>query len=277
MLLFYILITIVPLLGVGIYFLVNYLNVTRYYSFIKKHSIALRKIDELNNRYVFKNIYFPSVNHTYDNTNFYNLVSCEDYLIYQLQFPDFKDKIFDAIKKVNENKKEYQDYLDNYNLYIKPGQFDVETGKLKLEKLLALEKEELDRKMPHPTVIFKITVVLRNVNMGGAYLSSKKGCFGEEGIRKYLSELKNKEGNFYKSEFIWGAISRVERARVTNKMRFYIYKRDHYTCRMCHRKYAVENLEIDHIYPIAKGGKSNYENLQTLCKWCNKKKGDSVL
>lgn len=37
-----------------------------------------------------------------------------------------------------------------------------------------------------------------------------------------------------------------------------------------------KDLEIDHIIPIAKGGKSTYDNLQTLCHRYNIKKGDKL-
>lgn len=69
----------------------------------------------------------------------------------------------------------------------------------------------------------------------------------------------------------------VERVKVSNRMRFSIYSRDNYTCRMCHRRFNAENLEIDHIYPIARGGKTTYVNLQTLCKRCNQMKGDKAI
>lgn len=73
---------------------------------------------------------------------------------------------------------------------------------------------------------------------------------------------------------IWDSICRVERGRVSNKMRFSIYKRDRYRCCICGRSKYSDFLEIDNINPIAKGGKSTYDNLQTLCRRCNKNKGD---
>ena len=57
-------------------------------------------------------------------------------------------------------------------------------------------------------------------------------------------------------------------------MRFAIYKRDNYRCRKCGRQ--TDDLEVDHIIPIAKGGKSTYDNLQTLCHRCNSKKSDNI-
>lgn len=36
---------------------------------------------------------------------------------------------------------------------------------------------------------------------------------------------------------------------------------------------AFETLVLDHILPIAKGGRSRYDNLQLLCAECNRVKG----
>lgn len=36
---------------------------------------------------------------------------------------------------------------------------------------------------------------------------------------------------------------------------------------------SPDSLEVDHVIPVVRGGKSNRENLQPLCKPCNRTKG----
>jgi len=43
-----------------------------------------------------------------------------------------------------------------------------------------------------------------------------------------------------------------------------------FTCQKCGSK---ENLTIDHIKPVSKGGSDDYDNLTILCKSCNSRKG----
>ena len=40
---------------------------------------------------------------------------------------------------------------------------------------------------------------------------------------------------------------------------------------------GVDTLVLDHIIPIAKGGRSRYDNLQLLCADCNRIKGKLVI
>jgi 5-methylcytosine-specific restriction endonuclease McrA len=53
-------------------------------------------------------------------------------------------------------------------------------------------------------------------------------------------------------------------------LRKQVFERDNYTCQSCGVK---ENLTIDHIIPVSKGGSNHLDNLQTLCGSCNSKKG----
>lgn len=42
-----------------------------------------------------------------------------------------------------------------------------------------------------------------------------------------------------------------------------------FTCQKCHQRFPFLKLTVDHIVPLSKGGKNNWDNLQPLCKPCN--------
>ena len=58
----------------------------KYLDFLSNNSLALKALREVNAKYTF--LYYNNYDqeHIYDNENFYNTISCEDFLIYQLQF-----------------------------------------------------------------------------------------------------------------------------------------------------------------------------------------------
>jgi site-specific DNA-methyltransferase (adenine-specific) len=53
-----------------------------------------------------------------------------------------------------------------------------------------------------------------------------------------------------------------------------LYKEQNGLCNGCGTAFNIQNLEIDHIIPKAKGGGDYYENYQLLCGSCNRVKGD---
>lgn len=44
-------------------------------------------------------------------------------------------------------------------------------------------------------------------------------------------------------------------------------------CYHCEKKFKAEELTMDHLIPIARGGKSDKKNCVPSCKECNTKKG----
>lgn len=61
--------------------------------------------------------------------------------------------------------------------------------------------------------------------------------------------------------------------RVVRFSRRNVLLRDRYTCQYCGKEFAPTFLTLDHVIPISRGGKTQWDNIVTACKACNTKKG----
>lgn len=78
----------------------------------------------------------------------------------------------------------------------------------------------------------------------------------------------------------WAKSAAGQRALMTARLRDWVKQRDGYACLQCGISVEAEPhllLEVDHIFPVSKGGLSEPGNLQTLCWRCNRSKGAKVL
>ena len=66
--------------------------------------------------------------------------------------------------------------------------------------------------------------------------------------------------------------TREGRQPIPLELRHEVFKRDGYRCVECGSSKDETSLEIDHIIPVSKGGTNDINNLQTLCKECNRAK-----
>lgn len=250
------------------------LNNYKHEQFAIKNSVTLNNVRAVNKNYIFFAIKNFDMKNNYDNENFYHDISCQDYLIYELVFK--KNEIKENIKNVLENQKQYKKYVYDINNITKFGVFKVSTDGLNMKKLVKYEREQFQKEVLRPKTAFSIYVRLLRVDRNDHYKSSKTRSFTIEEIQKLITRVEQKQGSYYLDNEIWESICRVERGKVSNKIRFAIYKRDGYRCKMCGKSGDNNDLEIDHIIPISKGGKSTFDNLQTLCHDCNVKKGDTI-
>lgn len=49
-----------------------------------------------------------------------------------------------------------------------------------------------------------------------------------------------------------------------------------YKCVHCGKSFRKDSIEIDHILPRSRGGGNNAQNLQCLCRKCNRSKGNDM-
>ena len=82
---------------------------------------------------------------------------------------------------------------------------------------------------------------------------------------EYMQEEKRKASKEY------------QRRKMTDALRHQILQRDGFRCQLCGKSAQTDptvELEVDHLYPVSKGGKTEPTNLRTLCKACNRGKRD---
>ena len=69
-------------------------------------------------------------------------------------------------------------------------------------------------------------------------------------------------------------ITVARRERVPDEVKAMVWSRDEGVCVRCG---ADEDLQFDHVIPVARGGGNNVENIQILCGDCNRQKSDSIV
>lgn len=101
-------------------------------------------------------------------------------------------------------------------------------------------------------------------------VDSATGAYGpERAFRILLQELVS-TARIYKLDGVGGR----PKATISRYLRTVVLERDAYRCVFCEDWY---DLEVDHIIPESLGGPTALENLQTLCRPCNRKKSDRLV
>ena len=95
-------------------------------------------------------------------------------------------------------------------------------------------------------------------------LSSK--ILNEKHRQRKLKDLKKEFPQLYPE-------SRKNREYISKSTRIEVRKRDNDRCVDCG---SEEDLEFDHIIPYSKGGSSSANNIQILCRPCNRRKSNKL-
>lgn len=55
-----------------------------------------------------------------------------------------------------------------------------------------------------------------------------------------------------------------------------IFERDNFVCQYCGTQFAFKNLNLDHVIPRDRGGRTSWENIVTSCVRCNTRKANRM-
>ncbi len=179
--------------------------------------------------------------------------------IQKLQFlVEELETLRDAKEIIENYKKEYQQYLTDVPAFIMDNDEDGFYSRLGFANI---SENVL-------TVEYKFSYT----SNGGMAQRSFAVPMTEETIVKLIETLQSK--------LTLTAFAKEQRSLMTSKLRQKIKERDDYTCKICGNSTHKEPnllLEIDHILPVAKGGCTTEDNLQTLCWKCNRAKSSKII
>lgn len=84
--------------------------------------------------------------------------------------------------------------------------------------------------------------------------------------------------DYFSIDSIDDALIRAERrkARELRRSRWWQQKTSTGTCWYCGQMVGFKDLTMDHVIPLARGGRSTKDNLVPCCKACNIKKKSSL-
>lgn len=183
-------------------------------------------------------------------------------------YPDQIQKLYHLVeelqtlreaKQIIENyKTDYQQYLGDVPAYVMEND---EAGFYSRLGFANIDESVL-------TVEYKFAYT----SGGGMAQRSFTVPMTEETIAELIKTLESK--------LTASAFAKEQRTMMTKKLREAIKTRDDFTCCNCGNSTHKEPnllLEIDHIIPVSKGGRTEETNLQTLCWKCNRTKSNKIL
>ena len=203
-----------------------------------------------------------------------NLKTCniDDYLLMTInkkyeELTEYKIKY----DRLNQKYKQYENEYEELKKYINIE--EAKKIKIKQEIYMNNQLKIFNENKQRPDIDFKVVIYIN--------YKSPKGNVKEKVYKKYdkdkFLKIINEYQELKKENRLSEISSRIERAKMSESLRYDILKRDKYRCQICgiSAKDGAK-LQVDHIIPISKGGKTEKSNLQTLCSRCNIGKSNKV-
>lgn len=242
-----------------LFFILKEISDKKHTQYVFHESVALRKLIQINKRTKFYSIKDIYETHVYDSKANYENISCNDYLIYQLQFAS--SKIRTEIKNAKQNSSNYDSYTKKIEKEVVPIQLKECLKGYKLKKIKKIEDKEIAKRLKFPNMDFIVQITLHEKGT----FKYKKQIFHQKEIISLIERIAKKRGDDYLDSNIRNSVAKVEIAKLSEEMKKSILARDGFQCVECSSK---EGLVIDHIKPVLKKGKTEASNLQTLCIHC---------
>lgn len=233
---------------------------------IKDNSKILKEINRLNYKYyqyfnvsfLSKEVYYCKNHKQVENFDFEKAIG-EYYLQNKEIIKENEKQCSMSIKLKKAYIKEFEEIIqNNYS-------FSNEDDDIEIEENLIYEKDYSN--------LFSndcnIYLYAKYSSPAGRNHYTNERCFYPSDAEKFGNIILD---NNKKSKI---SAATIERRKMSPGLRYDVLKRDGFKCVLCGRTAEQGcKLHVDHIIPVSKGGKTEVNNLRTLCEDCNLGKSD---
>jgi len=235
---------------------------------VKKNSKRYRAISDLSNRYSFD----ENLRESYVFEDWVETKSQFDHFDFDkhmcIRIENNRSEYDSFFRRVCKNREDFQQYQREYHALPKGGsKEDIYRSRVPYSVYICKE-DELCTQATHNPVVSPYTiyyVYYRSLHGRNEYCDCKYYTFDDlvelcENMDRQI-QIKNS--------------AEYQRKIMTDSLRYDVLKRDAFRCVICGRtaRDGVK-LHVDHIRPVSKGGKTELNNLRTLCDACNMGKRD---
>lgn len=233
--------------------------------YVAQNSESVKRVEKLNKHTGFKPVqkrieYFHSCNSLkeYEQLNVYKVLSQYAH--------DDRERIQEIEAAIKFNKENMVTYIEAYNKILENAKKE-NLG----NEFCEIEMKMIESRKLSPSVDFEVVLTKTYISPKGKKNYRDSWTFTSREVYNVIESYERR----MEQELKRRATSEYERSKMTASLRYNVMKRDGFRCVICGRT-ADDGvkLHIDHIKPIAKGGKTEIENLRTLCDICNHGKQD---
>lgn len=245
-------------------------------TYIRKHSKRYLAAVSLRNNsgfdYSIKGGY-TTYYHFYKKPEFDRFTSDAALISMILKHDFFEDIIDGTLENQRVSKIEaFQKGIENLPPIMQCSKEIAKENKLSYKKYCDIEEKLCSEQIVFPVSDPKFLVKNEYTSPKGRSVLHSAYGYTFDAVLKMTIRIKEINEEMNSAEYR----KKVERSKMSQSLRYDILKRDGFRCVLCGRsarEHGVE-LEVDHIIPVSKGGKTEPDNLRTLCKDCNRGKRD---
>lgn len=182
-----------------------------------------------------------------------------------------KDDYYNLISVFSTAKQKNDEYQRKYYgiLYTKKKYFKSEfKNKLVYDYELTIGNKIKVQELPRSITL---KIVINYSSPKGRNTDTREKIIHENEIKYYCTHEINRKKYIYQED------AQVERGKMNESLRYDVFQRDGFKCCICGASAKDgAKLQVDHIIPVSKGGKTVMSNLQTLCDRCNRGKSNKL-